>query len=86
MKLLIYDPDKVGYVSLNPYEWKYDGRYEDVYYFLDRNIQPLEHKGYRSDDGTIEEVEEVITDEEKHLRRISFTLNEYGVLTKIIDE
>lgn len=43
MKLEIYEPHKVGYVSLNPYEWEYDGRYQSVVELLES--QPDFQKG-----------------------------------------
>jgi len=86
MKLIIYDPHQVGYVSLNPYEWEYNGRYPKVESFLERNIQPTESQSYETDDGKIVEVKKEIEDEEQILRRISFNLNNYGFLTEIIEE
>ena len=37
MKLEIYEPDKVGEVSVDPYEWSYSGRYASVTQLLDRH-------------------------------------------------
>jgi len=87
MKLEIYEPHLVGYVSLNPYEWEYNGKYEDIAYFLDRNIQPTESDSYVNDEGGIVEVENEITDEKQKLIRISSHLKQGGVWdTVIVDE
>jgi hypothetical protein len=87
MKLEIYEPNLVGYVSLNPYEWEYNGKYEDIAYFLARNIQPTESGSYINDEGAIVEVENEITDEKQKLIRISSHLKSGGVWhTKIVNE
>lgn len=87
MKLEIYEPDLVGYVSLNPYEWEYNGKYDDIEHFLARNIQPTESDSYINDEGAIVEVENEITDEKQKLIRISSHLKKGGVWsTNIVDE
>jgi hypothetical protein len=87
MKLEIYEPHLVGYVSLNPYEWEYNGKYDDIANFLERNIQPTESDSYVNDEGDIVEVENEITDEKQKLIRISSHLKNGGVWhTEIVDE
>lgn len=74
MKLEIYEPHYVGYVSLNPYEWEYNGRYAQNARYLENHTTPTESSSYQTDDGEIVEVEADIQDEEQHLRRISAQL------------
>lgn len=34
MKLEIYEPGQIGYVSLSPYDYEYNGRYPEIERFL----------------------------------------------------
>lgn len=72
MKLEIYDPGKVGEVTLNPYEWTYDGMHSEVHRYLDG--KPRLYRAIASEpenDGENVESEVLIEDEETYLRHLA---------------
>ena len=79
MYLEIYEPHKLGYVSLNPYEWEYDGRYQEVVELLDS--EPTFYEGVVTDNG---EGEREIVDDEDYLRRMSRELKNRGVWDTVL--
>ena len=74
MYLEIYEPHKLGYVSLDPYEWEYDGRYHEVVELLDS--EPTFYEGVVTEHG---EGEREIVDDGDYLRRMSRELKNRGV-------
>lgn len=87
MKLEIYEGGYVGYVSLNPYEWKYIGKYPETREQLSNFDGVEKYESYRTDSGEIVESEIEITDEEEALRKIGENLTTGGVWgTKIVDD
>jgi len=65
MHLEIYEPHEVGYVSLDPYEWSYEGRYQKVVELLGSN--PTFYEGIATEDG---EGEREIVDDRDYLIRM----------------
>jgi hypothetical protein len=65
MKMKLYEPHDVGYVSLNPYEWEYSGRYPEIEALLESH--PVFYEGIVTEDG---EGEREITDDKKYLSRL----------------
>lgn len=81
MKLELYEPDYVGYLKLNPYEWEYDGRYPRVSHYL--SFEPTLKKGVATPDS---DGETVITDEEEYLNYMARYLKDRGIMiTKLIE-
>lgn len=87
MKLEIYEGGYVGYVTLNPYDWKYVGKYPATREHLSNYSGSSRRESYRTDDGEIVESAVEITDEEEALRKLGQNLTKGGVWgTKIVDD
>ena len=85
MKLEIYEPHKVGYVSLDPYEWEYNGRYPRVSELLE--MKPDYHRGEAAGEDGMDEAWVKITDEEEYFERLSADLRANLVWgTKIVED
>ena len=78
MKIELYEPHKVGYVSLNPYEWEYEGRYPRIRELLESH--PTFYEGIVTEDG---EGEREITDERKYLSRLSRKMKQRKLWIKV---
>jgi len=86
MKLEIYEPHKLGYVIMEPYEWEYNGRYPAVGRFLENRPEFYNYDGGREDGVTYSITEEVV-DEEEYYRFVTSKLQKLGVWgTKIVEE
>lgn len=79
MYLEMYEPHKLGYVSLDPYEWEYDGRYQEVVELLDS--EPTFYEGVVTNHG---EGEREIVEDEDYLLRMSRELKIRGVLDTVL--
>jgi len=79
MYLEIYEPHKLGYVSLDPYEWEYDGRYPEVVELLDS--EPTFYEGVAIDDW---DGEREIVDDRDYLLRMSRELKNRGVWDTVL--
>ena len=89
MKLETYEPHKVGYVSLDPYEWEYNGRYERVEELLRWNLDysksvPVDTSEF---EGRVEAEREVELEGREYLMALSRDLKANKVWeTKIVED
>ena len=92
MKLEIYEPHKVGYVSLDPYEWEYNGRYDRVELILSwqREYQkylPIEEEDLEDFEGEVQGEREVVLEDREYLMALSRDLKANKVWeTKIVED
>lgn len=80
MKLILYEPAEEGYVTTDPYDWEYTGRFDEVTEYLKSEPQLMEGVSSPEGEGDVE-----LTGED-YLRRLSGEVKNRGIyFTEIVE-